>query len=220
MINVKSSGEIRKTLDKIEYLFGMERCRPYLTFDHCDIIIFFKGKSFSDFVDKIFELNYGLGLVEDTITLFTFLNEKRFPRKDYATISNEKFDVNIRVGVQDFPGFEKFKEKVRKMDLEMDQGSDVPHAAFHRLLGRNDVAICKRKATMAWLAELKDLVDKNLEDGKPFWYTTYDMEVLVSCGEKGYAPLPRPRSPNQRSAKKWRNAAGSLRRPTGRNAGR
>lgn len=185
MINVKTAGIIQETLEKIETIFGTEHCRPYLTFDHCDIIIFFKGKGFSDFVDNIFDLNYGHNLVEDTITLFTFLNEKRFPREKYATISGEVFDVNIRVGVRSFPGFETFKEKVCALDKK-DGGPDPDNsmlpAAFHRLLGRNDVAVCKRNATMAWLAKMKDLVDQ-----EPVWYTTYDMEVLVSCGKKSYA---------------------------------
>lgn len=186
MINAKSAGMIQETLEKIEKIFGTERCRPYLTFDHCDIIIFFKGKGFSDFVDNIFDLNYGHNLVEDTITLFTFLNEKRFPREKYATISGELFDVNIRVGIRSFPGFEAFKEKVCALDQEgggPDQQNAAPPAAFPRLLGRNDVAVCKRNATMAWLSKMKDLVNQ-----EPVWYTTYDMEVLVSCGKKSYAP--------------------------------
>lgn len=180
MINVTATAKIPDTLDRIEALFGTERCRPYLTFDHCDIIIFFKGHSFSDFTDRIFELNYGLGLAEDTITLFTFLNERRFPREKYAALSGEDFGVNIRVGVRDFPGFERFKEKLDLLDRQF----SAPHVAFCRLLGRNDVAVWKRKANMAWLERLKDLVDS-----EPFWYTTYDMEVLIPCGQKSYAPL-------------------------------
>ena len=183
MINVRSTGKIRETLEKIEKIFGTKHCRPYLTFDHCDIIIFFKGKRFSDFVDRIFKLNYGNDVVEDTITLFTFLNESRFPREKYAGISDETFGVNIRVGVQYFPGFEAFQEKIG----EADRKCGMPKTSFYRLLGRNDAAACNQAANLAWLAELKDQMDR---DEGPVWYTTYDMEVLVRCGQKNYESPP------------------------------
>lgn len=205
MINVKSTGNIQEALDEIDRLFDREHCRAYLTFDHCDIIIFFKGRGFADFVNRIFKLNYGYDMVEDTITLFTFLNEKRFPREKYAALSNEKFGVNIRVGVRDFPGFVEFQKKFTGLD----SSCGTPKTIFRRLLGRNDVAICNSEASMAWLAGLKDILDADMQEAA--WHTTYDMEILVPCdAEERYVSPPPPASSESALCRKMRECCGEF----------
>lgn len=178
LINLNNNKNIDSVLARIGEVFEKKRCLTYLTFDHCDILLFFRGDSFREFSDNIFKLNYGSNLVNDTITLFTFANERKFPLERLKQKTDETFGVHIRIGVKQYEGSKAFIAKVEALDNipESDESSENKlQLRSYRLLGRNDIALYHPAASLAWLAELKEIINAE----KDFWYTTYDLAVLV-----------------------------------------
>lgn len=172
LINLNNSKDLDNTLARIEEIFNKKRCLTYLTFDHCDVILFFRGDNFREFTDGIFKLNYESDLVDDTITLFTFANEAKFGLEKLEQKTDEKFGVHIRLGVKQYDGSKRFIEKAEALDKSPEGTSPL---VSYRLLGRNDMALYHSAASLSWLAKLKELLNSE-ED---FWYTTYDLAVLV-----------------------------------------
>lgn len=163
MVNLRDNHRVDDTLAAIDRIFKGEQYLTYLTFDHCDLLLFCRGDGFSDYADKIFQLNYGTDLLEDSITLYSF--------NDRATIeSKEQFGVYLRFGIQDYLEADRFVESYRN------QGANVG-----RLLGRNDMGIFKENATMDWL---RNLIHKTRESPSR-WYTTFELSVLVRIPEEG-----------------------------------
>lgn len=172
LINLNNSRDLGSTLSRIEEVFEKGRCLTYLTFDHCDILLFFRGDSFREFSDNIFKLNYGSNLVNDTITLFTFANETKFPLAKLKQKTDEIFGVHIRLGIKKYDGSKHFVAKAEAIDTTSEGKSPL---ISYRLLGRNDMALYHPAASLAWLARLKEILNSE----KDFWYTTYDLAVLV-----------------------------------------
>ena len=176
LINLNNSEDLDCTLERIEQVFDQSRCRTYLTFDHCDILLFFRGDSFREFSDNIFRLNYGSDLVNDTITLFTFANESKFPLEEFKRKTGEKFGVHIRIGVKDYS---KSQDLITKAETLDDISNGQTLLTSYRLLGRNDMALYHPAASLAWLAGLKEILIEEEAGEQDPWYTTYDLSVLV-----------------------------------------
>lgn len=157
MVNLRDNRRLDETLSEIRRIFSGEQYLAYLTFDHCDLLLFYRGDGFSTYAGKIFQLNYGTDLLEDSITLYSF-NDRG------AIADTEQFGVYLRFGIQDYTEAKHFVEEYKK------QGADVG-----RLLGRNDMGLFKKDANMSWL---KDLISRTLESPKR-WYITYELSVLI-----------------------------------------
>lgn len=159
MVNLRDNRRLDEALSEIRRIFSGEQYLAYLTFDHCDLLLFYRSDGFSTYAQKIFQLNYGTDLLEDSITLYSF--NDRGAIKDEDT---ERFGVYLRFGIQDYVEANQFVEEYKK------QGADVG-----RLLGRNDMGLFKKDAKMSWL---KGLINRTLEFPKR-WYTTYELSVLI-----------------------------------------
>lgn len=168
MINIKKSKDLLDVLANIRTEFpAAEGHLAYLTFDHCDIIIFSYGMNFCDYTKKIFKLYYGCEkILDDVITLYGFS-----PNRNLLASSEEEFRALIRVGVRDFPMATRFQKKVEKL------GCAVRHSW---LLGRNDISVLCENASLTWLADVRQAlidVDKSVPNSAS-WYTTYDLMVF------------------------------------------
>lgn len=155
MVNLRDNCRLDEAILKIRKIFEGQQYLTYLTFDHCDLLLFGRDSGFSVYAEKIFQLNYGTDLVEDSITLYSF-------NTCADTKSDERFGVYLRFGVQDYNAACHFVEGYKD-------------ARVGRLLGRNDMGLFKKDADMPWL---KALIEKTL-DSKQCWYTTYELSVLI-----------------------------------------
>ena len=170
MINLRNNCCLDKALAAIDSIFKGEQYLTYFTFDHCDLLLFCRSNGFSAYADKIFQLNYGTDLVEDSITLYSF-NDRA------AAGKGEQFDVYLRFGIQDYTEADRFVEEYKK------QGASVG-----RLLGRNDMGLFKENADMLWL---RDLISR-VRSSANRWYTTFELSVLIQIpkAEPSWAAVP------------------------------
>lgn len=163
MINLRDNRRLDDALSKIDRIFAGEQYLTYLTFDHCDLLLFCRSGGFCTYADKIFQLNYGTDLVEDSITLYSF-----DVRAEGG--GEEKFGVYLRFGIRNYDAANRFVGECRE------QGAEIG-----RLLGRNDMGVYKKDADMPWL---KTLIEKTLDAPQP-WYTTYELSVLIEIPKEG-----------------------------------
>lgn len=170
MITLRDNRRLEDALAEIRRIFPEGRYLAYLTFDHCDILLFYRDSGFSDYADRIFRLNYGTELLEDSITLCSFAagGMDSWP-------AGEKFDVYLRFGVRDYKEAEKVTGGYAK-----EEG-----VRLGRLLGRNDIGLLKQGADLPWLGRLiRDTL------GPKRWYTTYDLSILIERPDKtDWVPL-------------------------------
>lgn len=169
MINLHSSSDLSTIWKDIRTRFKPENHLIYTTFDHCDLILFSYGDSFQKYTDNIFSLYYGSekGL-DDAITLYSFSAKGDLKR------SSEKFRALIRIGVRDYPTAIKFCDQVMKPSTLNQQDA----IEINWLLGRNDISILYEKATLQWLASVRDALIEIEKDYGVHWYTTYDLTVF------------------------------------------
>lgn len=178
MLNLANMADLEVTLATIKENFHDMPHLAYITFDHCDIILFCRGNSFLEYARRIFRLYYasekGLG---DAITLYSFLDCKQLPETD------ERFSALIRVGVRDYLAREKFYQKL----------GEPLHKYW--LLERNDIGFYRENATLSWLMQVREAVlEVERENGRP-WYTTYSLTVLIPDGtveEQGWRNYDHP----------------------------
>lgn len=108
MLNLAATRDLDGVLSEIRDKFPPGRHLAYITFDHCDIIIFCQGDSFQEYARCIFDLYYagktGLG---DAITLYSFTG-------GIPSTNGERFAALVRVGVTDYPSRERFYQKLRR----------------------------------------------------------------------------------------------------------
>lgn len=157
MVNLRDNLCLDEALSKIHNIFKGQQHLAYLTFDHCDLILFGRDNGFSDYANKIFQLNYGTDLVEDSITLYSFNTRAKVE-------SDERFGVYLRFGIQDYAEAIRFVKDYEE-----------PETVVGRLLGRNDMGLFNKDADMPWL---KALIEKTLNCPQR-WYTTYELSVLI-----------------------------------------
>lgn len=181
MLNLAATGDLDGVLSEIRDKFPLGRHLAYITFDHCDIIIFCRGDSFQEYARCIFDLYYagktGLG---DAITLYSFTSGGN------PSAASERFAALVRVGVKDYPSRERFYQKLRRSGglenvQENTQESDREDSRLRKywLLERNDIAFYREDATLSWLADVRQaVIDVEKEFGAP-WYTTYSLIVLI-----------------------------------------
>lgn len=167
MINLTDVSHLEKIFKKIQALFSRGSCLVYHTFDHCNIILFCREKTFKKYTELLFKLNYeNFPLPDDTITLYSFSTIG----KDYDDEST--FEAFIRIGVKDYVMVEKFHN-------ELDKLGKTVHVEW--LLGRNDYSFYCPEATVKWLADFREKV-KSFSDNiakNNSWYTTYDLTIAV-----------------------------------------
>lgn len=178
MLNLAKTEDLEDTLKEIKETFRDLPHLAYITFDHCDIILFCRGDSFQEYARHIFKLYYasekGLG---DAITLYSFLDCKRLPEKE------ERFATLIRVGVKDYLAREQFYEKLSKFEKD----NKYETLSKYWLLERNDIGFYREDATLHWLMQVRNVVlDMERENGGKPWYTTYSLTVLIPDGTDGY----------------------------------
>lgn len=187
MLNLSHSTDLEMILSLIEEKFSAESHLAYLTFDHCDIIIFGRGDSFQRYTNCIFDLCYaGNYMPEDIITIYGFSNQELL----YAQQERETFPACIRLGIRDYLALDQFAPKCRdSSNTRQLQGKEI-YASW--LLGRNDVNLCCPNASLPWLSQVRDALITSTR-GEP-WYTTYDLMVLVKEGSHEWkAPERSPR---------------------------
>lgn len=185
MLNIRHSGELQQVLALIGECFRDTLHLAYLTFDHCDILLFARGSSFQQQAERIFHLLFATEYpLRDSITLYCFN-----PHRELLMRQTEKFDAYIKIGIQDYARAELFRQALEMPGSGKKEGGAErlekdPELRFGWLLGRNDVALSKRNATLPWLLRVKDEAAKlNQPDGdgkRPAsWYTTYELSVLI-----------------------------------------
>lgn len=177
MLNLSHSTDLEQLLSLIEEKFSAVSHLSYLTFDHCDIIIFGRGDSFQQYTNCIFDLCYaGNCIPEDIITIYGFLNQGSL----YAHQERETFPVCIRLGVRDYSVLNRFAPKCcDDSNTRQLQGKEIH---INWLLGRNDVSLYCQNASLPWLSQVRDaLIRSTATDSGP-WYTTYDLIVSVKEG--------------------------------------
>lgn len=147
MLNIKPDL-LDKTKNNILDFFPRERTRIYYTFDNFDIIIFYKGHKFCDYANLIFNLCFKdrtLTTIIDSMTVYG-IN----PSATYADISDEKYNVMIRYGIDDF-------DKLRSLF-----SPEISEANFNSLLlGRNDGCIYCENVNLKWLQKCMKKIDRN-----------------------------------------------------------
>lgn len=171
MINIASADDLDRVLEGIKRSFSTKQHLAYITFDHCDIIIFCRGDSFQEYARSIFDLYYAADVgLEDAITLYSF------SASDQRLESEERFDTLIEIGVKDYPSREAFYKKLSGSG----EDNAVDSRSMYWLLGRNDIAFYRKDASLAWLAEVRKalLEVENVSQ----WHTTYNLTVLIHDG--------------------------------------
>ena len=174
MLNLANTGDLEDTLTAIKMNFHDIPHLAYITFDHCDIILFCRGDNFQKYAHRIFKLYYtsekGLG---DAITLYSFSECKQLPKTE------EHFAALIRVGVKDYLAREQFYEKLS----EFEQKNKYGPLSKYWLLERNDIGFYREDATLSWLMHVrKAVLDVERENNDRPWYTTYSLTVLIPDG--------------------------------------
>lgn len=169
LINLKDAADLDAVLAIIRTEFPAEKGHlAYLTFDHCDLILFSYGSSFHVYTKQIFRLCFGCDRVlDDVITIYGFNPSLELQEPQ------ERFRALIRIGVRDFPMSLSFKKRVEALEHQV---------SYSWLLGRNDISLLCEDATLGWLADVRGaLIDE--EQARPdvaSWYTTYDLTVFTS----------------------------------------
>lgn len=173
MLNLSNPTDLEKILGLIKEKFSTESHLAYLTFDHCDIIIFGRGSSFRQYTNCIFELCYaGNCMPEDIITVYGFSNHKAL----YDRQEQETFQVSIRLGIRDYSALDQFAPTYEgEPNARQLQGKKI-YASW--LLGRNDVNLCCSDVSLPWLRKVRDALIMSTK-GDP-WYTTYDLMILIA----------------------------------------
>lgn len=186
MLNLSRLTDLEKILSLIKEKFSAESHLAYLTFDHCDIIIFGRGDSFQRYTNCIFDLCYaGSCMPEDIITVYGFSNQGAL----YAQQERETFRACIRLGIRDYLALDRFAPKCGDgSSTRQLQGKKI-YVSW--LLGRNDVNLCCSNASLPWLNQVRNALIQST-DGEP-WYTTYDLMILMEEGSHewkaaGYFP--------------------------------
>lgn len=169
LINLKNVTDLNAVLENIQAkLPAQEGHLAYLTFDHCDLILFSYGESFHTYTKQIFHLCFGCERVlDDVITIYGFNPACKLSK------FQEQFRALIRIGVRDFPTALSFQERVNKL----------PHqVSYDLLLGRNDISLLCKDATLEWLAGVRRALieEEDLHTKSARWYTTYDLTVFAS----------------------------------------
>lgn len=169
LINLKDAADLDAVLASIQTEFPVQEGHlAYLTFDHCDLILFTYGSSFHAYTKQIFRLCFGRDRVlDDVITIYGFNPglELQDPQ--------ERFRALIRIGVRDFPMSSDFKKRVEELK---------PQVSYNWLLGRNDISLLCEDATLGWLANVRDalIAEEQAHPRVANWYTTYDLTVFTS----------------------------------------
>lgn len=160
MISLRDGRRMEDALAEIRRVFPKGQYLAYLTFDHCDIFLFYRDSGFTGCADRIFRLNYGTELLEDSITLCSFAADgmDSWP-------AGEQFDVYLRFGVRDY----------KEAEAATGRYAGEAGVSLGRLLGRNDIGLLKQGADLPWLG---GLIRETLR-GPVRWYTTYDLSILV-----------------------------------------
>lgn len=167
MINLKNAEDLDAVLTNIRAKFPVEQGHlAYLTFDHCDLILFSCKTGFHAYTKQIFQLCFGCERVlDDVITIYGF-------NSDRALLDvEERFRALIRIGVRDFPMALTFQAQVKNLEYSV---------SCNWLLGRNDISILCEDASLTWLMAVRNVL-VNVEDANPElarWYTTYDLTVF------------------------------------------
>lgn len=180
MLSLAATEDLDSVLSEIRDKFPSGRHLAYITFDHCDIIIFCRGHSFQEYARCIFDLYYagktGLG---DAITLYSFTND------GITDTDNEHFAALVRLGVKDYPSREKFYQKLQqfsRQDSPQENLQEDEQLRKYWLLERNDIAFYREDATLSWLSKVRQAVsDVEEQHGAP-WYNTYSLTVLIPDG--------------------------------------
>lgn len=179
MLNIRHSDELQQILTLIGENFQDTPHLAYLTFDHCDILLFARGNSFQWQAERIFKLLFSTEYpLRDSITLYCFN-----PKRELLKCQTEEFGAYLKIGIRDYASANAFQKTIEKQD----NGEKDPELRFGWLLGRNDVALSKRNATLSWLLRVKDEADRLNQQAKlnkngekpPSWYTTYELSVLI-----------------------------------------
>lgn len=186
MLNLSHSTDLEQILGLIEEKFSAVSHLAYLTFDHCDIIIFGRGDSFQQYTDCIFNLCYaGNCMPEDIITIYGFANQESL----YAQREWETFQACIRLGIRDYVTLNRLAPKYGDdPNARQLQGKKI-YVSW--LLGRNDVNLYCPGVSLPWLNQVRDALIQST--GREPWYTTYDLMVFVKEGshewkDPGHSP--------------------------------
>lgn len=174
MVNLTGTCEVEKCLEKIKRDLNGSNYITYLTYDHCDIIIFCRENSFTNYARKMHNFAYcGDNRPVGTITLYGFYGSG----EDIAD-DGEEFHALIRMGAE-YIDTKAFCDEIGKL------GKNVEKRWF---LERKDIGIYCPNATVKWLFNVRKQAKKILNLGD----ITYDL--LISVGDCSH-DLPEKKIP-------------------------
>lgn len=191
LIHVDNEDNIEEITGRIRELFGGESYIYYFSFDYSGIIIFAKDMQLSQYLDRIFRLNYdnnGKKIIRDSYSVyglnrnklkkyFKLIKDKGYDsfksmlEKEYGHLNSEQFAVSVNVGISEFESYKKFISELKCNEVG------------YRLFGRHDVSIVNDKANLAWIIYVQYLL--NYDENEPY-FSTYETFAKVPINNENY----------------------------------
>ena len=181
--------DINSVLDRIDSVYQGAKYLYYFTFDYSDIIIFCKGNSINDYLNRINTLNYDSAetkYIKDSFSMLAicrtslvdwFRKIKQCEIKEYelntlADSESKKTDIffaKFNLGVLDYGQLNKFVKEL--VDHNLNDGVKINQ------LGRHDFSIVNNNATLDWLLNIEYFIDKYTRRTSNLAFSTFEVFV-------------------------------------------
>lgn len=172
MVNLTGTSEIEKCLKKIKSDLKGSRYMAYLTYDHCDIIIFCREENFNDYAQKMLKFSCcGENAPVGTVTLYGFY----VSQSSNLYGDDNQFHALIRMGTNDYSKMNSFYNEVSTLD------KDVEGRWF---LERKGVGFYCSNATILWLYLVREKAKEVFGDQCDITY-----ELLISVENNSFENL-------------------------------
>lgn len=188
--------DINIAIAEINKIYKGSKFIYYFTFDYSDIIIFYKGNSVSEYLDKVNRINYESEkyCIRDSFTLYCLCRSTLLDRfkeldsnkqKKYKRDVNNNFFAKFNIGVQNYKSLEKLVKEMHDIGLKTNS------TIFINQLGRHDFSIINPSADLNWLIYVEYLIDRytTLSSKTDINFTTF--EVFIGSEYKAYMSVAR-----------------------------
>lgn len=200
LIHIDNDSQIDSIIKKLKEEYLDEKSIYYFSFDYSGIVLLSKAESISQYIKKMFQLNYqenedGEKLIRDSYSFYGF-NKKKL-QEIFQIFSNaekqqmtykdinigyaatEKFSATINIGIQNFKKYEQLREK-----LSTTVGEE--NYQEYGLLGRHDISIVNETADLKWLIYVQYILnDLTKEENSSFsaLFSTHETFVKIKLTE-------------------------------------
>lgn len=189
MIHLEQDVTVSEVYKEVDRVFHGVKHLCYLTFDYSSVILFVQNMSFSEYLERVFQLNFEQELcndvngIKDTFSVFGI--NRNILRQYYAGIVENsvdqinkyggKFNAVINISIQKLGTYLKLKEKLQAMNLEF---------AEWKMFGRHDISVTKDDIDLIWLFSVYRQLHEVMQDLEPnsafFTYEVF-MKTTGSC---------------------------------------